>query len=50
MHLPKILDIFGSMLTGLQLSSEFLSTFFNTGVLVAFFDMDGKCFNRIVKI
>ena len=42
MHLSKILDIFGSMLTGLQLSLEFLSPFLNTGVMVAFFNMDGK--------
>ena len=42
MHLSKILDIFGSMLTGLQLSLEFLSPFLNTSVMLAFFNMDGK--------
>ena len=42
MHLSKTLDIFGSMLTGLQLSLEFPSPFLNTGVMIAFFNMDGK--------
>ena len=42
MHLAKILDKFGSMLTGLQLSLEFLLPFINTGVKRAFFKMDRK--------
>ena len=42
MHLSKILNKFGSMLTGLQLSLEFLLPFINTGVKRAFFNMDRK--------
>ena len=42
MYLSRILDRFGSIVTGPQLLLELLSPFLNTGVMLAFFDVNGK--------